>query len=301
MKPLFCSIVLLLLLAGPNPFEQTSVFAQRDENEVLAQGNPPLTLGLSDKLVEFFEWGLDSKFTKSQRALFTLRLLQIWEKPDKPRIDVLVNARKHFEDLATKKKEERDEAQRQAQASMLDALAKGSSDSLAELLLSVYTSSHPEAAAKLKRPQSPVNRPGGGARVPEELIGEWIARRGTGGSYVNPNTGQYSAPNATIESYKIFADGSYEHGMLMQSSAYNCTTTILGREVGPVMVQGSSLTITPQPGTLDYKSSCSPHLNELKQTNFPPKTFSWRVERGEFGLQLCLQNADGASGCYLKQ
>ena len=115
MKSLFCSIVLLLMLAGPNPFEQTSVFAQRDENEVLAQGNPPLTLGLSDKLVEFFEWGLDSKFTKSQRALFTLRLLQIWEKPDKPRIGVLVNARKHFEDLATKKKEERDEAQRLVQ------------------------------------------------------------------------------------------------------------------------------------------------------------------------------------------
>jgi hypothetical protein len=301
MKSIFCALVILLLLGGADSFGQTQVPPQQEENEVLAQGNPPLTLGLSGKFVEFFEWSLDSKFTKSQRALFTMRLLQVWEKRDQSTIDGLLKMRRHYDDLAKVKKEERDEAQRRIQAILLEAFVNDPSDNLAELLLSVYTSSHPEAAAKLKRTQAPVNRPGAVAHVPTELVGEWIARRGSGGSYVNPNTGQYSAPNATIESYKIFADGSYEHGMLMQSSLYNCTTTIVGREVGPVMVQGPSLTITPQPGTLDYKSSCSPHLNELKQTNFPPKTFSWRVERGEFGLQLCLQNAEGASACFLKQ
>jgi hypothetical protein len=301
MKSIFSSIVILLLIVCPDSFGQTSVVLQREEDEVLAQGNPQLTLRLSDKLVEFFEWSLDSKFTKSQRAIFTMRLLQIWEKPDQPKIDALVSMRKRYDDLAKVKKEERDEAQRQLQAFLLDTFAKNTPGSLGEVLLSVYTSSHPEAAATLKRPQFPANGPGAVARVPAELVGEWIARRGSGGSYANPNTGQYSAPNATIESYRIFADGTYEHGMLMQSSLYNCTTTIVGREVGPVMAQGSSFTITPQPGTLDYKSSCSPHLNELKQTNFPPKTFSWRVERGEFGLQLCLQTADGASACFLKQ
>ena len=301
MKSLFCSIVILLLLAGPDSFGQTSVVPQQDENEVLAQGNPPLTLGLSDKFVEFFEWSLDSKFTKSQRALFTMRLLQVWEKRDQSTIDALVKMRKHYDDLAKVKKEAQDEEQRRMQAILLDAFARDSDDSLAMLLLSVYASSHPEAAAKLKRPQSLGNRPGAEARVPAELVGEWIARRGTGGSYVDPRTGQSSGPNATVESYKIFADGSYEHGILMQSSLYNCTTTIVGREVGPIMVQGSSFTITPQPGTLESKNTCSPQLNEQKKTNFPPKTMSWRLERGEFGLQLCLQNAEGASACYLKQ
>lgn len=297
MKSLFCSIVILLLLAGSDSFGQTSAVPQQEENEVLAQGNPPLTLGLSDKFVEFFEWSLDSKFTKSQRTLFTMGLLQVWEKRDQSTIDAFLKMRKHYDDLAKVKKEARDEEQRRMQGVLLDAFAGDSSDSLAKLLLSVYTSSHPEAAANLKRPQSPGNRPG----VPAELVGEWIARRGSGGSYVNPSTGQSSGPNATIESYKIFADGSYEHSILMQSSLYNCTTTIVGREVGPIMVQESSFTITPQPGTLDSKNTCSPHLDEHKKTTFPPKTLSWRLERGEFGLQLCLQNADGASACYLKQ
>lgn len=301
MKSLFCSIVILLLLAGPDSFGQTSAVPQQEENEVLAQGNPPLTLGLSDKFVEFFEWSLDSKFTKAQRTLFTMGLLQVWEKRDQSTIDAFLKMRKHYDNLATVKKEARDEEQRRMQGVLLDAFAGDSADSLAKLLLSVYTSSHPEAAAKLKRPQSPANRPGAVARVPAELVGEWIARRGSGGSYVNPSTGQSSGPNATIESYKIFADGSYEHSILMQSSLYNCTTTIVGREVGPIMVQESFFTITPQPGTLDSKNTCSPHLNEQKKTTFPPKTLSWRLERGEFGLQLCLQNADGASACYLKQ
>ena len=299
MKPLFCSIVILLLLAGPNSFGQTSVVPQREEDEVLAAGNPPLTIALSDRLVEFFEWSLSSKFTKTQRALFLMKLVQIWGKPDQHRIDVLLKLRKGYDDLARLKKEERDEAQRQLQAVLLDAFPKDPPGSLGEFLLSVYASSHPEAAAKLKRPQAPVSTPGAVGVVPAELVGEWEARFGSGTSYVNPNTGQHSAPNSTIDSYKIFANGRYEHGRLMQTSLHGCSTTIFGREVGTIMVRGSSLTLTAQPGTIDFKSNCG--QNETRPSSFPPKTLGWRVERGEFGLQLCLQNEAGESACFLKQ
>ena len=140
------------------------------------------------------------------------------------------------------------------------------------------------------------------ARVPAELVGEWIARRGSGSSYINPNTGQSCGANATIDSYKIFADGTYEHSILIQSSLYNCTLTTVGRETGPISVQASTFLLTPRPGTLDSKNSCSPSLNEKKQTNFDPETYSWRIQRNEYGLELCLQrSSDGASACYQKQ
>jgi hypothetical protein len=187
------------------------------------------------------------------------------------------------------------------QAVLLDAFAKDPGDSMAQLLLSVYKSAHPEAAANQKVPPVSVEKPGAVTGVPPELVGEWIARRGSGGSYVNPTTGQSSGTNATVESYKIFANGTYEHGMFMQSALYNCTTTIFGREVGPIKVQGASFTITPQTGTVESKNSCSPGLNERKQTDFPPKTLSWRIQRGEFGLELCLEDANRSSACYLKQ
>ena len=301
MKSLLCTIAILIALAGPPSLGQTHNVQQKEDDEVLAQGNPPLTLALSHKLIEFFEWTLDTKFTKAQRALFTMKLLPLWEKRDQASIDAFIKMRKGYEELANTPKENRDKARDHLQSIMLEGFPKDPPGSLGEFLLSVYSSSHPEAAARIKRPSAPAPAPVAMGGVPPELVGEWVARRGSGGSYVNPNTGQTSAPNATIDSYKIFANGTYEHGMLMQSSLYNCTTTIFGREVGPITVQGSTFTITPQPGTLDYKSSCSPSMNELKQTNFPPKTMGWRVQRGEFGLELCLQNAEGQTGCYLKQ
>lgn len=299
MTRLLTSITILVLLAGSTSFGRNPVTQQKPEDEVLAQGKPSLTLGLVDKFAEFFEWALDSRFTKSQRTLFTTRLVEMWERRDQTTMDALLNARKHYDGLANVTKEERNQARVDVQKILLEAFADDPVGSLGELLFSVYASAHPGAITPKKQAAAnPVAVP---ARVPADLVGEWIDRRGSGTSYVNPNTGQTSAPNATIDSYKIFADGTYEHSMLMQSSLYNCTTTIFGRETGPIAVQGSTFTITPAPGTLDYKSNCNPSLNELKKTNFGPQTFNWRIQRNEYGLQLCMQRSDGVSGCYQKQ
>jgi hypothetical protein len=267
---------------------------------VLAQGNPPLTLARVDQLAEFFEWALDSKFKKSQRTLFTARLVEIWEKPDQSTIDAFMNMRKHYDGLVKVTTEQRNEARGRVQTLLLDAFVGDSADSLAKLLLSVHKASHPGAVITPKK-QAAGNPTAVQGGVPAELIGEWIARRGSGSSYINPNTGQTSGANATIDSYKIFADGTYEHSILIQSSLYNCTLTTVGRETGPISVQASTFLITPGPGTLDSKNSCNPSLNEKQRTTNEPRTLRWRVQRGEYGLELCMQESNGASGCYLKQ
>jgi hypothetical protein len=183
---------------------------------------------------------------------------------------------------------------------LLDAFVEGSPDNLGQLLLSVYKASHPGEVITPKK-QTAVNPTVVPTRVPAELVGEWIARRGSGSSYINPNTGQTSGPNAVIDSYKIFADGTYEHSILLQSALYNCTTTTVGRETGPIVVQGATFTITPRPGTLEHKNSCSPSLNSREQNIVEPKTLSWRIQRNEYGLELCLQQTDGKGACYQKQ
>jgi len=208
--------------------------------------------------------------------------------------------RKHYDGLVNVSPEQRNEARGRVQTILLDAFVADSEDSLAQLLLSVYKASHPGAVITPKK-QAAVSPTSVPTRVPAELVGEWMARRGSGSSYINPNTGQTSGPNATLDSYKIFADGTYEHSILMQSSLYNCTTTIFGRETGPIVVQGATFTITPRPGTLEHKNNCSPSMNRLEQTTFDPKTLSWRIQRNEYGLELCLQQSDGASACYQRQ
>ena len=299
MTRLFCSITLLLLITGLASTGRSQP-QQKPEDEVLAQGNPPLTLARVDQLAEFFEWALDSKLTKSQRTLFTARLVEIWEKRDQSSIDAFMNMRKSYDGLVNATPEQRNEARGKIQTLLLDVFVKNSADSLAQLLLSVYKASHPGAVIT-PQTQSAVNpTPVPASGVPAELVGEWIARRGSGSSYINPNTGQTSGPNATIDSYKIFANGTFEHSILMQSSLYNCTTTIFGRETGPIVVQGATFTINRR-GTIEHKNNCSPSMDSREQTNDGPKTLSWRIQRGEYGLELCMRESDGSSGCYLKQ
>ena len=300
MKRLLCSLAILLFFLGSTSFSRNPATQQRPEDEVIAQGNPPLTQARVDQLAEFFEWALESKFTKSQRTLFTARLVEIWEKRDQSSIDAFMNMRKSYDSLLNATTEQRNEARGKVQTLLLDVFAKNSADNLVQLLLSVYKASHPGATIT-PQTQSSANPAAVPGRVPAELVGEWIARRGSGSTYINPNTGQTSGSNGTIDSYKVFADGTYEHSILIQSALYNCTTTTFGRETGPILVRGATFTITPRPGTLEHKNSCSPSLNSREQTTFEPKTLSWRIQRGEYGLELCLQQSDGASACYLKQ
>ncbi|MDQ2938120.1 MAG: hypothetical protein M3R67_11510 [Acidobacteriota bacterium] len=302
MKRFFCLLTIVALLATSGSFGKSSIAQQKNDDEILAPGNPPLTSSLVDRMVEFFEYVFDTKFTKSQRTVFTSKVYNIWQSKDQKEIDEFVKASKAWDQITSMSETQRIEARPSVQSAVVKVLANEPPGSFEHYLLSIYTDSHPANAGQKPANPQPIDAgPRVSTRVPAELVGEWLARKGSGSSYVNPGTGSYSAPNATIDSYKFFSDGTYEHAMLMQSSLYNCTTTIVGREVGPVNVQGSELTITPRPGTLDYKSSCSPSLNSLKETKFDPSSFKWQLERDEYGLKLCLQRSDGVAGCYYKQ
>lgn len=303
MKRFFCSLAIVALLATSGSFGNISTAQQKNDDEILAPGNPPLTSSLVDRVVEFFEYVFDTKFTKSQRTVFTLKVYNIWQSKDQKEIDEFVKAVKVWDQITSMSETQRIEARPRVQSALVKFLANEPPGSFGHYLLSIYTDSHPANAGERPKNPPPVDvKPSVPTRVPAELIGEWIARGGSGSSYYDPTTGSSGAPNATIDSYKFFSDGTYEHAMLMQSSLYNCSTTIVGREVGPVNVQGSEFTITPRPGTLDYKSSCSPSLNSRKETIFDPSSFKWQVERDEYGLKLCLRRvSDGVSGCYYKQ
>ena len=145
MKHLLCSLTLLMLFSGSTSYGRNLITLQRPEDEVIAQGNPPLTVGRVDQLTEFFEWALDSKFTKSQRTLFTARLVEIWEKRDQSSIDGFMNMRKSYDGLTNATTEQRNDARGRIQTLLLDAFVNNPADSVAQLLLSVYKASHPGA------------------------------------------------------------------------------------------------------------------------------------------------------------
>jgi hypothetical protein len=49
---------------------------------VLADGDPPLTVSMIDRLVGLFEWSLDIKFSAKDRADFQKTIVGYWKESD---------------------------------------------------------------------------------------------------------------------------------------------------------------------------------------------------------------------------
>jgi hypothetical protein len=296
-------LVLLVLLIGvPVLFAQDPGGPQGAPSIVLAPGNPPLTLEMCSRLADFFEWLFDLRLSPAQRALITSKLLQSWTSGDQAAIQSVVASTALLDQLQREPEEKRKQLREESWRQLLESFRQQAPGTLAHLIAGFYAEAHKADGSGGPGAQPRASGAAGSGRVPAELVGEWIARRGSGTTYVNPTTGQSSGTDSTVDSYKILADGTYEHGILMQSALYGCSTRIFGRELGAVRVQGARFTLTPQPGTLESKNSCTPSLNENKTTEFGPESYDWRIQQDQYGTALCLVRvSDSASACYYRE
>lgn len=301
MKRIFCSIMILFLLGAPVVNGQNPGAAELNAEKVLVSGNPSLTEGMVSRMIELFEWGLDGKFTKEQRIQFRQQRMEEWHSKDRKSMNNVVELLK-FRDLAvTLSNAERQKLHAQFQAGILETLRKQPEDNTARLLLSVYDNSHHENA--LKRGESfEQERQNGatGSFAPPALAGTWQAGTVSATTFVNPNTGSYAAPSGTQVRYRIFPDGRYEYASLTQQSSYNCTMKLMTYKTGMVNVQGSQLVFIPQEGKFTSEDNCNRQYNYEKPATLEREAYEWRVERDQYGVKLCLQNAK-VNGCAYKQ
>jgi hypothetical protein len=288
--------LVLTLVVFPLAFGQTTNFASNATGQ-----------DFTNRLTNAFEWLLEGRFTPAQRGELS-RIVEAYSQSNNPSdMEALRKIAALNEAVAGIPPEQEAQLRSQLQAKLLEQLRQQPNDPTSRLLLAVYESGHrgslTSAYNDIVAPLKPSNVSGGTAsqNVPANLVGEWHARRGSGSSFFNPNTGSYGAPNATIDSYKFLPDGSYEHAILMQSSLYNCTIRIFGRETGSANVDGDTLTITPGPGTLEYNDNCRPNLNSKKVTHMEGDRWQWHLDRDEYGTKLCVRDQKGASACYYRQ
>jgi hypothetical protein len=135
----------------------------------------------------------------------------------------------------------------------------------------------------------------------QELVGTWVARSGSGSSYVDSSTGASSAPNGEIDRYMFGADGQYEHAFLGQQSLYNCSTRLFGREVGSFSADGSILQLVAPPGVVEFEDTCNSNNNTHKTSSPTETTMIWRLDQDQYGRKLCLRQANTRESCYYQQ
>lgn len=130
--------------------------------------------------------------------------------------------------------------------------------------------------------------------VPAELTGKWYDGSVSLLQYKNSVTGSTTPGRGSSFTYKFFADGRFEFVGLMQTTMYNCTTTLYNEKSGAVEIDGSTITLVPERNFWRNTNSCAPSSNKEKNHTLERETYEWQIKQDEQGRNhVCLTNAAG--------
>lgn len=140
-----------------------------------------------------------------------------------------------------------------------------------------------------------------GAQESGDILGYW--KTGSVGSlgYKNTTTGAVKSNRGSLFSYKFLPNGNYEFVGYMESTMYNCTTTLFNDIKGKYTVVGSTIKLSPSRDFWKNTNSCASGSNK-EQTKTPTKkTLEFRHQTDEYGkLFICL-NDGKAETCYRQE
>ncbi|MGH9903271.1 MAG: hypothetical protein ACRD68_15805 [Pyrinomonadaceae bacterium] len=138
-------------------------------------------------------------------------------------------------------------------------------------------------------------------RVPAEMVGSWRTGRVSMLQYRDRVTGSTTPGNGSTFSYRFYPDGRFEFVGYMQSTMYNCTTSLFNHKTGSVRFEGTEFTLVPRTNNWKKENSCAPRSNSEKAGEMKNDTYSWRVKTEDGVESLCLTQAGGEERCFRKE
>src|SRR5215813_5621158 len=107
-------------------------------DRLLASGEPPLMQSTVDHLIDFFEFGLHSKFDPAERSEFTAQRIAEWKNGDQKGRDAILSILELRSKLMSLDDAKLSEAQPTVQNYLLEFIAKQPDDPTSRLLKRVY-------------------------------------------------------------------------------------------------------------------------------------------------------------------
>ncbi|MET0650704.1 MAG: hypothetical protein ABW208_29185 [Pyrinomonadaceae bacterium] len=259
------------------------------QSRVLAEGQPPLTTQTVNEVAEFFGWLFESRFTPAQRRELERVLVATWRANDRKEIA----AAAQFGEFNAKLKTVSEEKSAELRAAVLpDVLksARAEATDFSRLLLSVYESRggvEPGARSEVAS--------GGDAA---SLVGSWRSSELGMISYQNSVTGASRPGRGTTMQYKFLAGGRFEYNGYLETTMYNCTTTLFNPVAGSYRVEGNRLTIIPKTSKWQQTNNCASSMNKVQPGKLDPETYAFRFADEAGGQRLCLTSSKGNEVCY---
>jgi hypothetical protein len=277
MRYLALGVLLSLVLAAGGG----SAAAQQQGRAVLAEGEPPLTASAVDDVAAFFGWLLESRFTPAQRRELERVLVETWRADDRKDIEAVAH----------------EAQQAELRAAVLPEVLKGvraESSDFSRLLLAVYESgAAARSGAGAAEPEAAADT-GGGA----SLVGAWRSSEIGMIGYQNSVTGATRTGRGTTMQYRFLPGGRYEYNGYLETTVYNCTTTLFNPAAGTHRVEGDRLTLTPKTSKWQQRNNCASSMNKELPGKLDPETYTFRFSNEAGGRRLCLTGAKGGEVCY---
>ena len=260
-------------------------FQSRSES-VLAEGQPPLTRADVDEVEKFFEWLFEAEFDAGRRRELEGALVAIWRGNDRKEIAATGEIVQISAKLARISEEKRRQVREAMLPEVLKSLRAEPSD-FSRLLLGVYESASNAAAT----PPRAAGAVGG-------LLGSWRSTEMGMISYQNTITGASRPGRGTTMQYRFLPDGRYEYNGYLETTMYNCTTTLFNPVTGTYRVEGGRLHLTPKTSKWQQRNNCAASMNKEQPGKLDPEVYSVRFAEEQGGRRLCLTSSKGNEVCY---
>ncbi len=289
--------------------------AQTATNDnVLVDGNPPLTQSMVEKSRDVFEFTFGGALNENEKRLFQEELIRRWQSNDAETIKAVQDLAGFHDKVSGLGKEKLLVLQKEMREPLVkDLRAQSEKDALAKMLVGAFDRIQGlNAKQGGGLPQQPRQQQqgnvspsgntqivaGGGGNVPREILGEWV-KSSTSGLYYGNGYGGYSSPNGEKVIMHFFADGTYKAAYYVQSSmSVGCTMNVYMPSYGVFSVEGNTLKLTEKASRTISKDTCVARYNYEKDNKPGNYAYPARLEQSEYGLKLVLTMNDGNHDFY---
>ena len=278
MKILGLGLISLILFAA-------AVSAQ--SKNVIADGQPPLTQTMVNRLTRLMEWSLNTDFTDDERTALKSAVTGYWQRQDQRNIKSVLGILDFEQKLATATEEKKQEVQPRLVEALLKAMTDEPNDPLNQVLSSAYRRAHNAAA------------PAVSAGRLADIAGRWQVSHMNSLTTQNMYSGAIGDSNGMIAEFDIKPDGRVIYSFYLSQVNYGCTTKLKTSKTGRVTVNGSRLTFNYATGTTTSQDSCNAKYNYTKDLGLTTDVFDFNLNSKDGKRQLCFAN-DKLKDCAVK-
>lgn len=275
-------IFLLILCVG---LIGANVSAQTDKVLVSA-GGKTLRQTEVNRLIEFYEWAFEAKFSAEQRQKFaenTAREFRANPAQSRATIDDIITT---YPKIIASEADVQAETRKNFLDAFLPELRKDS-DENSQMLLSIYESKN---GTTNNENDSYENVKDVSVENLSAISGKWVS--GNSGSMTTTTSGAYLGGNASRHTYQFSANGAVEYTGIMNMMTGSCRMQIFRTTKGKAILKGDTLTINWTSGSFSRDDSCSPSKNYKKTLPAETETFKVKFETYYDDKQLCLTTTD---------